>query len=130
VFSFGGVILHITSRQWPTSKAMSQVDPKTRIRTILSEIERRQDYISMMNADDRALIKPLILSCLVDDPELRPTVTEVFEEINILIKKGEELHVGFSMENEVLMWVASKVFEQSKKVWYVCNRSNCIIAKE
>jgi len=120
VFSFGGVILHITSRQWPTPKAMSQVDPKTRKRVILSEIERRQDYISMMDADDRALIKPLILLCLVDDPELRPTVTEVFKEINILIKKGEELDVGFSMENEVLMWVASKVFEQSKKVWYVC----------
>jgi len=38
-FSFGGVILHITSRQWPTPKSWSQIDPKTRKRITLSEVE-------------------------------------------------------------------------------------------
>ena len=80
----------------------------------MSEIERRQDFISMMDADDRALIKPLVLLCLADDPELRPSVTEISEEINILIKKGEELDPGFSMEDSMLMWMASSLWGQSK----------------
>ena len=36
MFSFGGVILHITSQQWPTPKAVKQFDPKTRKQIMLS----------------------------------------------------------------------------------------------
>ena len=80
VFSFGGVILYVTSRQWPSPKSWSQIDPKTRKRIFLSEVERRQQYIDMMSGGDREL-KPLVMSCLDDDPELRPTVTDISERL-------------------------------------------------
>ena len=87
VFSFGGVILHITSQQWPTPKSWSQVDPKTGKRIILSsEVERRQQYIDMMTGSNADLI-PLVMSCLKDDPKLRPTIENVSERIKIL-KEG------------------------------------------
>ena len=104
VFSFGGVILYVTSRQWPTPKSWSQIDPKTRKRIFLSEIERRQQYIDMMSGGDTAL-KPLVMSCLEDDPELRPSVTDISERLKkmkkVCSKKTD--HDGMNP----VSWVAS-----------------------
>ena len=83
VFSFGGVILYVTSRQWPTPKSWSQIDPKTRKRIMLSEVERRQQYIDMMIGSD-ADLKPLVVSCLEDDPELRPPAADMSERIEVM----------------------------------------------
>ena len=80
VFSFGGVILYVTSRQWPIPKSWSQIDPKTRKRIFLSEVELRQQYIDMMIGGD-ADLKPLVMSCLEDDPELCPTVADISERL-------------------------------------------------
>ena len=80
VFSFGGVILYVTSRQWPTPKSWSQIDPKTKNRFFLSEVERRQQYIDMMSGGGVDL-KPLVVSCLENDPELRPSVTDISERL-------------------------------------------------
>ena len=80
VFSFGGIILYVTSRQWPTPKSWSQIDPKTRKGIFLSEVERRQQYIDKMIGGD-ADLKPLVMSCLEDDPELRPTGTDISERL-------------------------------------------------
>ena len=83
VFSFGCVIVHITSRQWPTPKATKQIDPETRKRVTLSEVERRQQYIDMMNKSD-ADLKPMTVSCLDDDPLLRPQMSVISEMIKVL----------------------------------------------
>ena len=80
VFSFGGVILYVTSQQWPTPKSWSQIDPKTKKKMFLSEVERRQQYIDMMTGG-AADLKPLVVSCLEDDPELRPSVTDISERL-------------------------------------------------
>ncbi|XP_065907059.1 uncharacterized protein [Dysidea avara] len=80
VFSFGGVILHITTQQWPNPKGIKQVDPVTRKRIILSEVERRQQYLDMMAGGD-AELKPLVEFCLEDDPEMRPVMSDISEQI-------------------------------------------------
>ena len=67
VFSFGGVILHITTQQWPDPKGIKQIDPITRKRIMLFEVERRQHYLDMMVGGDTEL-KRLVESCLEDDP--------------------------------------------------------------
>ena len=85
VFSFGGVILYVTSRQWPTPKSWSQIDPKTKKRILLSEVERRQQYIDMMSGSD-ADLKPLVTSCLEDDPESRPSVIDISERLKTMKK--------------------------------------------
>ena len=83
VFSFGGVILQITSRQWPTPKSWSQIDHKTKKQITFSEIERRQQYIDMMSGSD-ADLKPLVVSCLEDDPELRLPAADMSERIKMM----------------------------------------------
>ena len=97
VFSFGGVILHITSRQWPTPKSWSQIDPKTRKRITLSEVERRQQYIDMMTESD-ADLKPLLMSCLEDDPELRPTAADMSEKIKMIKEECSKMTTRDGMD--------------------------------
>jgi len=80
VFSFGGVVLYITTQQWPIPKSWSQIDPKTNRRILLSEVERRQQYLDVM-CDSDADLKPLVVSCLEDDPKLRPPAADMSESI-------------------------------------------------
>ena len=105
VFSFGGVILFVTSRQWPNPKPWSQIDPKTKKRIFLSnEVQRRQHYIDMMSGSD-ADLKPLVMLCLEDDPELRPSVKDISERLrkmkDVCSKKTD--HDGMNP----ISWVAS-----------------------
>ena len=105
VFSFGGVILFVTSRQWPNPKPWSQIDPKTKKRIFLSnEVERRQHYINMMSGSD-ADLKPLVMLCLEDDLELRPSVKDISERLrkmkDVCSKKTD--HDGMNP----ISWVAS-----------------------
>ena len=83
VFSFGGVILYMTSQQWPTPKSWSQIDPKTKKRIFLSEVERHQQYIDMMSGGD-ADLNPLVTSCLEDDLESRPSVIDISERLKTM----------------------------------------------
>ena len=104
VFSFGGVILYVTSRQWPIPKSWSQIDPKTNKRVLLTEVERRQQYIDMMSGGDAGL-KSLVMSCLEDDPKLRPSMTDISERLrkmkDVCSKKTD--HDGMNP----ISWVAS-----------------------
>ena len=88
IFSFGGVMLHIATQEWPTPLPTKLLDPKTRRPIALTEVERRQKYIDKMVRVTEEL-KPLIKLCLDDDPKARPTITIVSKEIRIM-KEGRE----------------------------------------
>jgi len=110
VFSFGGIILHITSRQWPAPKSWSQIDPKTGKRTFLSEVERRQQYIDMMTGSG-ADLKPLAVSCLEDNPSLRPSTADMSERIKMMKEEYSKNTTRDGMDP--LSWLAEiKVFPQ------------------
>jgi len=100
VFSFGGVMLHITTHQWPNPASWSQIDPKTRKPIHLTEVQRRQQYIDAM-AGGNAELKPLVISCLADDPDSRPTATNISEKIKTL----KELYITNEMMDPV-SWLA------------------------
>ena len=121
VFSFGGVILYVTSRLWPIPKSWSQIDPKTRKRITLSEVERRKQYIDMMSEGDSDL-KPLVMSCLEDDPELRPTVTNISERLKkmkeVCSKKTD--HDGMNP----ISWVVS--LSTQLQVCYCSSECTCV----
>ena len=120
VFSFGGVILYVTSRHWPTPKSWSQIDPKTNRRIFLSEVERRQQYIDMMSGGDGDL-KPLVMSCLNDVSKFRPTVTNISEKLKkmkqVCSKKTD--HDGMNS----ISWVAS--LSTQLQVCYCSSQCTC-----
>ena len=76
VFSFAGIVLHTFNQQWPRPSSQVPLDPQSGKRVVLSEVERRQQYVDKMRGEAEALI-PLVKECLSDDPSVRPNIAYV-----------------------------------------------------
>jgi len=73
IFSFAGIILHTFNQQWPTPSNQAPLNPQSGVRVVLSEVQRRQQYLDKMRGVAEGLI-PLVKECLYDDPSVRPTI--------------------------------------------------------
>ena len=84
-FSYGGIVLFVTTHQWPTP-TMPQVefDSVTKKLVAHSEVERRQKYIDEMTGCGEGL-KPLVESCLSNDPSERPTMPAVSKQLKVSV---------------------------------------------
>ena len=80
IFSFGGVMLYITTQEWPRPAPWVDFDPNTGGRIVLTELQRRQQYLDKMTGVHTDL-KPLVMSCLDDNPKNRPSVANVLLDI-------------------------------------------------
>ena len=80
IFSCGGVILFITTQQWPHPAPWVDFDLDTGGRIVLTELQRRQQYLDRMTGIYTNL-KPLVISCLDDNPKKRPSVAKVLLDI-------------------------------------------------
>ena len=63
VFSFGGVILNVTTQQWPEPTDRNQFNLDTNLWEIESEAKRRQQYLDKMTGG-AADLKPLVIALL------------------------------------------------------------------
>jgi len=77
IFSFGCIMLHTLSHQWPKPLPLED-------NNIQSEKERRTQYFSSVPKDVENVIVPLIGSCLENLPFDRPTANEVCNCLEIL----------------------------------------------
>ena len=84
IFSLAGVILYITTKQWPQPAPWIDFDPNTGGRIVLTELQRRQQYLDKMTGAYTDL-RALVVSCLDDNPKNRPLVAQVLLDI----KKAE-----------------------------------------
>ena len=82
VFSYGGIMIHCMSGQWPTPKEAVAVDPITRLVVGFPEQERRSHLIEKMG--DVEELKLLTRKCLDNIPEARPTMVEISDNVGIL----------------------------------------------
>ena len=71
VFSYGRVILNVITQLWPESTDPSQLNPVTDMWEIVSEVKRRHKYLDKITGG-AADLKPLVMSCLNDNPKNRP----------------------------------------------------------
>ena len=88
-FSFGRVILYITTHQWPRPVPLTSFDPDTGKSIVLIELQRYQQYLDKM-PESFINLKPLVISCLSDNPEKRPSVVQVLTEIKEVKKSYSE----------------------------------------
>ena len=105
VFSYGGVVLYTTTQQWPTPTSWNKIDSGKTV--YLSESQRRQRYLDNMTRDAPDL-RPLVISCLDNNPENRPKVAKV----STVIKKAKD---GCSNSIIPAMWWAEELLKQRKK---------------
>ena len=83
VFSFGGITLHLFSEEWPTPSGHIKRDPNTKQMVLVSEVERRQQYLDKMTMEN-AILKETAMRCLDVDPDQRPSIQEVSKMIKSL----------------------------------------------
>ena len=82
IFSYAGIILFTIIEEWPTPSAREKKsNSENQKREIVLEVDRRQDYLSKMTEYHGERLKSLVISCLNDEPELRPNIKEVSKEI-------------------------------------------------
>ena len=115
VFSYGGVILNVTTQLWPQPSDRTQLNPDTNVWEVVSEVNRRQQYLDKMTGG-AAVLKPLVMSCLNDNPKSRPAVAQV----SVTIKRVKDeccqksSHDGMSP----IVWWAEVTSEQESQVSY------------
>jgi len=90
VFSFGCVMLHTLSRQWPTPSEPVITDPITQQPKSQSEIERRQQYFDVIESEklfqklQLGVLFSLIKTCLSNFPKDRPTIARLYSYLDHL----------------------------------------------
>ena len=80
IFSYGGIILHIITQQWPRPSSWVYIDPQSRKQQLLNEVERREHYLKQVTSPKG--LNALATSCLNGDPEKRPVIKTVSDAIN------------------------------------------------
>ena len=82
VFSFGCVMLHTLSHQWPTPSQAVIINPDTGLVTGgRSEVERRSQYFERIDRSRSDVLIPLIESCLSNLPKNRPSIMKVCDQL-------------------------------------------------
>ena len=99
VFSFGGIILYLCVQQWPKLASYTQFDHDSNKR-ILTQLEQRHEQFDEMTGTNKDL-KPLVLSCLNDNPNNRPLVGEVLMDIkHVKDAYNEKMHYAISVPSK------------------------------
>ena len=82
VFSFGCVMLHTLSYQWPTPSQAVIINPDTGLVTGgRSEVERRSQYFERIDRSRSDVLIPLIERCLSNLPKNRPSIVRVCDQL-------------------------------------------------
>ena len=81
VFSFGCVMLHTLSHEWPTPSEAVIINPDTGLVTGRSEVERRSQYFEKIYSSRSDVLIPLIKSCLSNLPKNRLSIVRVFDQL-------------------------------------------------
>ena len=113
VFSFGGVILNVITQLWPEPTDRNYLNPDTNAWEVVPEVKRRQEYLDKITGDS-ADLKPLLTSCLDDNPSNRPPVAQV----SMTIKRVKDVCSQKSGRDGMspIVWWANVSDEQQSQV--------------
>jgi len=117
VFSYGGVILNVTTQLWPQPTDSIEFNPDTGKREVVSEVKRRQQYLDKMT-EGTADLKPLVISCLDDNPKNRPPVAQ----ISMTIKRAKDVcsqNSSCDMMSPIVWWTEVSSGKQSQVSYYI-----------
>ena len=89
VFSFGCVMLHALSHQWPTPSEPVVTDPVTFELKAKSEIERRSRYFDKIPKSKSDVLIPVIKSCLNNVPKNRISIVTVCNQLEGLVSEQQ-----------------------------------------
>ena len=108
VFSFGCVMLHTLSHQWPTPSQAVIINPETGLITGgRSEVERRSKYFERIDRSRSDVLIPLIESCLSNLPKNRPSIVRVCDQL-----EGQLVDREWPLNNELTVSALQQEIQQ------------------
>lgn len=110
VFCYGDLIIHVLLQ-----KPLSQLEPKNNENEKLSEVKRREKYLTALG-DGNSTLKEIAIKCLDDNPLLRPTSTSLVRDVEKLTEQPE-------YENILDMYHALEKLTLSKETIESLNRT-------
>ena len=120
IFSFGCIMIHTLSQQWPTpsQNLISCNDPTgSTVADSSSEIERRSQYLENVPKSVEDVIVPLITTCLENVPVDRPTAEEVCDQLETLVVNRQSTLPDNLLEAQLkLQEVLNQVDDQAETI--------------
>ena len=115
VFSFGCIMLHTLSHQWPSPSSLVVTSPATNSLIVKSEIERRKKYFDKIARSWSNRLSFLIERCLSNIPRNRIGMIEMCNRLDNLVEKSSQLNVPVNvlyqgMQTHDLELLAQQVF--------------------
>ena len=108
VFSFGCVMLHTLSHQWPTPSQAVIINPETGVATGgRTEVERRSQYFERIDKSRSDVLIPLIESCLSNLPKNRPSIVRVCDQL-----EGQLVDRECTSSNELIVSALQQEIQQ------------------
>ena len=86
-FCFGILLIHTITHSYPIPTAPARFKGGDQPVKALTELERRQQHISLFTHQERHCLEDIIRPCLEQDPEERPTSTVILREIAAVKEK-------------------------------------------
>ena len=117
IFSYGVMTLHVVIQSWPEPTSFKdKFNHDTNKWEVVSEVKRRQEYLDRM-IGDAADLKSFVISCLDDNPENRPSLTQV----SMTIQKVKHMCSQKSNRDGMspIVWWAGVSSKQQTQVGYV-----------
>lgn len=86
IFSCGVMMIHIFSGKWPEPQVEQQQSKKKSRKAIpVTEVKRREHFLQAIGKDHPMM--ELICKCIDDDPQQRPSATEVLGKTSEMVAK-------------------------------------------
>ena len=118
VFSFGCVMLHTFSHQWPTPSEPVVTDPETGLVTRgRSEVERRSRYFNKLDQSFGAWI-PMIQACLNNLPRNRISIVRVCQELEGLVDSERAKNFTVLALQEEIQWKDAAIQDKNAQIQY------------
>ena len=111
-FSFGHLSLYLIIQVFPMPIASTYVDPNTKALVARSEVERRREYIDTMSArfpSELSPLKQLVIDCLNNDPDKRPTAEQLVCQLEQLQTQIPDPHAQMTRLDVI------RVLEETEK---------------
>ena len=123
VFSYGGITLYTVNGICPKPTAPTKFDPMTRQIKGISEVDHRQEHLDKMTGETMVL-RPLVETCLDNNPVKRPSIREFLEKIKLLkvcvyvivtayICVSREILLPYVGPNHIHMYITKYMFGTS-----------------
>ena len=116
VFSFGCVMLHTLSHQWPAPSEPVVTDPVTFELKAKSEAERRSSYFDKIDKNRLDVLIPVIKSCLNNVPKNRPSIVTVCNQLEGLVNSTDDIDLPSSDLKQEIEKKDAEIHQRDTKI--------------